>query len=149
MTGLNKGRVGLLVAALRSGLYAKGTGALHTVKYGDHEPFSGTWCCLGVAGDVARRFGLDVTSAFDGTSENPDENETQANDATCELEVIAGNDSYMALRVAGWYGFGNVSDVVLDTEDGDRLLASEYNDKGSTTFEDVARAFELTFLEGK
>lgn len=153
MTEVNKGRVGLLVAALRSGLYSKGESALHEVPYGNREPFAGKWCCLGVAGDVARRFGLEISSSFDG-DEDQDEDGLVSRPAN-ELETIDGNDSYMTRKVVEWYGFPVDGDpagirsfnVLISDEEGKERIASIWNDVPSTTFADIADGFERTYLK--
>lgn len=131
--GISKGRVGLLVAALRSGLYAKGPGTLHKYNAEAPGPFSGTWCCLGVAGDVARRFGLTVS---EGTE----------NWGSARCEKIDGSSAYMGENVANWYGFSGENPVLIKP-DGMAIAASDWNDMDATTFEDIAQGFERTYLQ--
>lgn len=131
--GISKGRVRLLVAALRSGLYAKGPGTLHKYNAATAGPFSGTWCCLGVAGDVARRFGLTVG---EGTE----------NWGAALCEKIDGSSAYMGENVMAWYGFRHENPVLV-MPDGQYRTASDWNDTDGTTFADIAAGFERTYLQ--
>src|SRR5712664_1388445 len=111
----NKGQVGLLVAALRSGLYEKGRRKLHRVEEVDGTE-KHTWCCLGVGSDVALRFGLEGV-------------ERRMSPWT-QSEMFNGNDSYMCREVMDWYGFEKGSPWLrtrAGAEDGD---AAELNDGG-------------------
>lgn len=136
----NKGRIRLLVAALRSGLYLQGNGYLHRMDINENPPegiLPGAFCCLEVAADVAMRFGL----AFDRRPES----------GGFLCEVFDTSPSYMSPRVAEWYGFPAVDtltgayDVMLTMPDGYTVRAAIWNDSGST-FEDIAKGFERTFL---
>jgi hypothetical protein len=130
MADVNKGRVRLLVAALRSGLYIKGTGFLHREPGipQDNGAFPGFWCCLGVAGDVAHRFGLPVAREVRG-----------------HCEHIGGSPAYLSPSVSDWYGFATMDPVLLQA-DGGRILASEWNDRPDSTQQEIADGFERTFL---
>lgn len=138
MSEPDKGRIWLLVGALRSGLYIKGMGCLHWLESPEDHPagaLPGTWCCLGVGGDVATRFGLDIprTQAYAGTREQ-----------------IGESGSYMDARVRQWYGFpalgGTQDNILLLKADGTPVLASVWNDDPDSTFEDIADGLVRTFL---
>jgi len=130
MADVNKGRIRLLVAALRSGLYVKGTGFLHRDPYTPQGSgaFPGFWCCLGVAADVAHRFGLPVIREVLG-----------------RCEYIGGSSGYLSASVRDWYGFATRDPELLQA-DGARILASEWNDQPDSTLEEIADGFERTFL---
>jgi hypothetical protein len=150
---LNKGRLNIAIAALRSGLYLKGPGFLHNlreiplefgadyaerVRAGNPDAYPGWWCCLGVLGDVASRFGLPVERYSGGAS-------------TCEN--IGESNAYLTPEVAGWYGFEQEqmyglsnNDLLLIQPDGTKVRASLWNDDAESAFEDIAQGFERTFL---
>lgn len=150
---VNKGRLNIAIAALRSGLYLKGPGFLHNLReipqdfeadYAERvraenpDAYPGWWCCLGALGDVASRFGLPV-------ERYPDE--------ASICENIGGSDTYLTPRVAEWYGFepehmhgDSNNDLMLVHPDGSTIRASLWNDDASSTFEDIAQGFERTFL---
>jgi hypothetical protein len=134
---VKKDRLGLLTAALRSGDYMQGQGALHRIitRHGTekHE-----WCCLGVACDVAGKAGLALARTIDGNDESFD-----------------GEDSYLPREVADWYGFSSTNPGLL-TPAGCQD-ASEVNDEGyyldeddthvSADFGMIAQFFEDTYLK--
>lgn len=146
---VNKGRLRIAVAALRSGLYLKGPGYLHNLREvpdgyeahfadalraGNPDAYPGWWCCLGVLGDVAARFGLVV----DRHLEEMD---------TCES--IGGSNAYLSPAVRDWYSFDDRTyggDLMLIMPDGTETRASLWNDADGSTFEDIAQGFERTFL---
>lgn len=145
---VNKGRVGLLVAALESGEYEQGKMALH-IKDSEGKD---TWCCLGVGADVARRFGLDLTSEFEPLF---------GGDISARREIIGGNPSYMCAQVADWFGFDS-ENPALKTPEGETASAAEWNDGNvltgnfdgdgkaesiPSTFADIAAGFRRTYLE--
>ena len=131
---VNKGRVRLLVAALRSGEYKKTHGRLHRT-----EPNG--WCCLGVASDVAHKFGLWVDRAAVEFS---------------QCESFDGDVSYMPRSVMEWYGFDS-NNPLLRRPDGRTLAASTLNDSGyvpegeseytDVSLNDIGRFFKDTYLK--
>lgn len=130
---VNKERLTALVAALRSGNYKQGKKALHNTE-------SDTWCCLGVACDVAIMNGLDLESVeIDGlTRYYPG--------------VEVGHKAWEAMTlpqaVKEWYGFED-GNPHLHSEAGNRLSAAEWNDRENATFAEIATLFEQTFgLDG-
>ena len=129
---VNKPRVRLLVAALKSGLYDKTHGRLHRT-----EPNG--WCCLGVASDVAHKFGLAVNR--------------EPSDAY--FESFDGESSYMPTSVMDWYGFDK-SNPVLRLPDGRTRDASTLNDFGISNddggytevpLKDIGNFFKNTYLK--
>lgn len=138
---INVPRLRLGIAALRSGLYRKGTGYLHRTA-------EDTWCCLGVFTDVAIKLGgLDLSREI-----------IPAGNYDPEFERFGGIDTQnLVIAVAEWLGFGYVTDpdLPLSPEDAeqkrrqDTLYATTMNDHGlffetgvSPDFSDVADAFE-------
>lgn len=122
----NRERVGLLVTALRSGDYEQGRGMLHNIP-------ANTWCCLGVACDVARRNGLDLKSENAHGSER-----------------FEGNGSDLPWMVRDWYEFSD-SNPLLSLRDGLCATAVSLNDATDrfgeeSEFEGIADAFERTYL---
>lgn len=139
MTEVNRERVALLVAALRSGEYAKATGKLHRTGT---DGYPEGWCCLGVASDVANRNGLDLRR------------EPSLLYGSCE--AFDGEVAYLPESVADWYGFE--SNPLLKTPAG-RDSASSLNDTGyedpatgepvEVSLARMADFFEGTFLKEK
>lgn len=135
---VNKGRVRLLVAALRSGLYEKTRGKLHRMA-GNHTEEG--WCCLGVASDVAHKFGLPVDRAAAEFS---------------QCESFDEDSSYMPRSVMEWYGFDS-NNPLLRLPDGRTLAASTLNDSGyvpegeseytEVSLNDIGRFFKDTYLK--
>jgi hypothetical protein len=141
---VDTGKVWLLVGALRSGLYEKGTGKLCRVVLASSGE-KRSWCCLGVGSDVAARFGLDL---------NVETGKPWFGDDTVTL--FNGNGDYLTQAVQEWYGFEDSNPWLL-LPDGRRVRASELNDEGildeetqrrtPLTFLDIADLFEATFLK--
>ena len=133
---VNKGRVRLLVAAPQSGLYEKGVGRLHKTAAPDQEE---GWCCLGVASDVAAKFGLEL----------------DRKPAPYDCESFDGEASYLPRSVMEWYGFES-NNPVLRTPDRE-ISASTVNDTGyqvvgghrEASFKDIARFFKDTYLKNQ
>jgi hypothetical protein len=119
-----KGRIRLLVEALRSGQYKQGKERLHRVSPEGHH----TWCCLGVACDVAIKSGLSVTTEFDAFPHEGD-----------NVITYDGRVMFLPLSVWGWYGFDN-----RDPHAGDYSL-TWWNDNGFS-FEKIADEIEAEFL---
>lgn len=130
LTGVNVDRVRLLVDALRSGRFKKGAGALHRVTTAEE-----TWCCLGVASQVARENGLAIESVMEDGREHFG---TQSND-------------YLCAEVQQWFGFDS-EDPLLRTPGGSMIRASSWNDDGADggdpepDFGPIADGFERKFL---
>lgn len=145
----NKGRIGLLVAALRSGEYEQGTKRLHTITYEgtrEGDPAKHQYCCLGVACDVARRFGLDLTVKEIAAYENDD---------SIRGGTFEGCSMWLPQKVVEWYGFADYNPVLQDPE-GKRAVASGLNDGGWQDSEDqhhdadfsvIADGFEKQYLK--
>ena len=132
---VNKPRVRLLVAALKSGLYDKTHGRLHRT-----EPNG--WCCLGVASDVAHKFGLAV-------------NREPSAEPYHDCESFDGESSYKPQSVMDWYGFDK-SNPVLRLPDGRTRDASTLNDFGISNddggytevpLKDIGNFFKNTYLK--
>lgn len=144
---VNKGRVRLLVAALRSGLYTQGRNRLHLITTDPvTRKVTDTWCCLGVGADVARRFGVEFESVT--TGDGPDASIDGIS------ERMGGTILFMPKIVMQWYGFDS-GNPLLEGPDC-HYSASGMNDEGYyeidgthhvATFEDIASAFERTYLK--
>lgn len=139
---INRGRVGLLCAALESDLYEKGTARLHTILVADGIE-KHLWCCLGVAGDVAFRFGLIV------------ERSCQMDSDGWGREEIDGTLAVMSRKIQDWYGFEDGNPLLI-TPSGAVINASSWNDEGlrnpdgtrtSSILKDLAAGFRRTFLK--
>lgn len=130
---INTARVELLVRALESGEYRKGTGLLHKITDKGEE-----WCCLGVACDIAARGGCQVIrEMFNGA------------------ECFGGERQVLPPSVMRWFGFEESKPQLL-REDGIPVTATMWNDHGpdgknapEDDFTRIAAAFRRTFLEDR
>jgi hypothetical protein len=124
---VNKERVALLVAALRSGRFAQGRGALKRLN---------RYCCLGVACVVAAENGLQLRA----------ENFVNAVKFGDPDDFVADASwSLLPNTVRAWYGFV-LDDPILTGEDGRNKGAAVWNDDYARDFAWIADAFERTFL---
>lgn len=116
---VNKERVQLLVDALRSEEFKQAKGMLRTPDKRYH-------CCLGVATEVALRNGVVVEDKNQGFPWNQ------------VTQIMCG-------EVYDWYGFENGNpELKVDGEFGHR--ATFWNDDFGSDFNQIADAFERTFL---
>ena len=112
-----KHRIGLLIAALKSGDFKQGRGALREVD---------KFCCLGVACEVYRR-------------ENPQAKRTWHTNGSSIRSLFLQQTITLPLEVIEWYGFDESDPMItVGSEDGH---ASDLNDSGCT-FDQIARGFE-------
>jgi len=111
----NLDNIRLWVAALRSGEYQQGFSALH-------RPEDNTFCCLGVACEIARKSGLDLTVGQLGTSVSYD-----------------SHVDYLPLRVQNWLGVDSFNPRLNGT------LATELNDFNRASFAEIADAIEVEY----
>ena len=121
----NLDNIRLWVAALRSGEYQQGFSALH-------RPEDNTFCCLGVACDVARKNGLDLPSGSNGG----------------ESEYFGDEAAFLPLEVQRWLGIGRANPAFTD-DSGISHMATEWNDGYMASFSEIARAIRNTYLRGE
>lgn len=122
---VNKERVALLVAALRSGKYKQGREYLGLI--GNNV----THCCLGVACEVAIENGLGIpTTRIDG------------------YVMFDGAESVLPASVRDWYGFDSADPFLKLSLDRfyNVKRATVMNDSRRYRFDVIAIAFEQTFL---
>lgn len=112
----NKERLRMWVAALRSGEYTQGQEVLH---HNDTD----TWCCLGVACDVARKNGLTL--------------ETEIADSG--VEVFDECHEYLPGSVQQWFGLPKCNPEFSETP------ASEWNDDREASFDEIADNIEIEY----
>lgn len=148
---VNRERVALLVAALRSGDYAQVTGALHIVEEGVGRGGTGGvdgYCCLGIACVVARANGCAVEEVeVDG------DNVFRATIAGHPDDKFDESSGYLPTVVMNWYGFSEF-DPKIDpagvadgrAEEYRDLTATKVNDQLELDFVQIADAFEYTYL---
>lgn len=125
------------VTALRSGDFQQGQNAL------EYTDLSGkvTNCCLGVACRVAVKDGLELQVTNSGAD----------NHAT----YFAGETAFLPYEVQKWLGVATGNpvlraihpDSMFDDADFDLLTATYLNDSGNFTFNQIADAFERTYLK--
>lgn len=134
MTTPNKERIRLFVEALRSGSYQQGNNVLGFPADDGTEKF----CCLGVATEVARNWGCELTrelgiangrSAFvymDSQTQEPEDSTTKG--------------IYLHPRVQEFYGFDTYNPRLNAGH------AADLNDVNHWDFGQIAQALEDTFL---
>lgn len=133
---VNKERVQLLVDALRSGEYVQGRSMLRTLD--------DTYCCLGVACDVARLNGVSIE--WEKTRSGCD-----CGDCPESSWTFDGSGEALRRRVAEWYGFhikdnGMYADPIIGKLDNTTVSMIQANDDFSWDFNMIADAVEATFL---
>lgn len=137
---VNRERVLLLADALKSGRYRKGMSRLHYIPGNDAD----SWCCLGVASDIAIRNGLDITRVI-----------VQDVYLQGSKEVFGGHtrDEYLCAAVREWYGFDEANPE-LRSAGGMTVSAASWNDTGAPEdgkgqreqdFTEIAAAFRRTY----
>jgi hypothetical protein len=119
----NLDNIRLWVDALRSGEYEQGLHVLHNLA-------TNTWCCLGVACDVARKNGVAIQVADSVIhGEGPKLRET-----------FDGHGSYLPPSVQNWLGIDSDNPVLDD------IPATDWNDIRNASFNGIADAIEAEFL---
>jgi hypothetical protein len=141
---INKERVQLLVQALRSGDYTQTTGALCRVA----DNGTKSYCCLGVACEIAIANGLPLTLSDNRDSRSP----------TIQFDGCGG---YLPDSVRYWYGFDAnnplISVAAAEVNLGPcgcdscrakqaQVGAAAANDNYAATFEQIAAGFEAAYL---
>jgi hypothetical protein len=133
---VNKEKMRLFIEALRSGEYLQGFGTLAGKTDG------GDWkyCCLGVACEAAIRDGVVMVVESKAT--------TYGNGANRHRRVYEGTSTVLPVPVRRWLGIsGDDSDPrLLVGETGVKNHATNLNDNAKWSFEQIADAFEKTFL---
>lgn len=135
----NKENIRKVVDALRSGDYVQGKG---TLEYKDENGVAKN-CCLGVACRVAMANGvaLDVqestTEMVRGYSKLRFFNHN---------ELVFGETGYLPKTVRDWLGVP-FKDVSLMTDPGGYSRTATYMNDNDYSFEQIADAFERTFLD--
>lgn len=135
----NKEHIRLLVEALRSQRFVQGKSTLCTQVITD-DGVSFTHCVLGVACEVARENGLEVTKMLVTRSLTDSSSTKSVNPVLFDEHGGTLPDS-----VRNWYGFAsNEPRVLLPEEGSDGLI--NLNDEHGWSFERLADAIEHTFL---
>lgn len=135
---VNKERVAMLVAALRSGSYVQGQNRLARTIHRDGTTH---YCCLGVACEIALANGAPVrkTTEYDEATDQDWIRYTDIDSGKSETHV-------MPPSVIDWFGF-NASDPYLSSDgDYERRTAAEVNDQGGN-FAEIADMFKERFLK--
>jgi hypothetical protein len=144
---VNRDHVALLVADLRTPGIVQGHGYLtqaitdpKTRKVVDHD------CCLGRGCKVAIANGLEgVEAVRSGHANGVDYVYTLVDND--DLPHTLHEGAVLPPPVQDWFGFSTVS-VRLKTPDDKWYDAVVLNDECNWTFEQIAYAFEVTFLDG-
>lgn len=120
------------VAALRSGKYTQGRGALIRVEWDGDK-----YCCLGVACEVALEAGVALEHQVLGSYHY----------------FSGGNTGVLPAAVARWLGVLTTNPLLrvpphlVKAGMGDPETAISLNDQRKFTFEQIAEAIEYTFLK--
>lgn len=127
--GVNRERMKLWIDALRSGGYDQGHGQLRC---------NGSWCCLGVAIDVAMQHGVDVPV------ETIPDREAHLLAEETRGYLYDGQSGHLPVQVRDWYGLNERNPMMGF----DELFtsATSANDCAGKTFEEIADALERTYL---
>ena len=115
----NLENIRLWVTALRSGDYRQGIGSLYNIS-------SGTYCCLGVACEVARANGVALEIADD-----PEPGGDRAYD---------NESAFLPSKVQAWLGVDSRNPII----DGNH--ATEWNDGLCASLDKIADAIEREYL---
>lgn len=143
-----RNRIRNLVAALRSGKFKQGKSALNRLTHPDHDETKKRvrkFCCLGVACEVSIKDGLKLERGIDLDRQyetNPGENYQEVGYKKPGDTHLDG--TFLPNVVTKWYGFDS-DDPVLETDTG-RYSASTLNDVRGGNFDQIADAFERTYL---
>lgn len=129
--GVVKSRVMKLIKALESGKYKQATSAL---ARRDSERGKFSFCCLGVACEVAKANGCDVKVT---TSPNN------------RYRFYDGDSALLPPSVVEWYGFAKDEPRLFDEGHTDGLLATVANDNRGYDFIKIAKLFRSTLKAGK
>lgn len=126
----NKENIRKWVDALRSGEFKQGTGRLRT---GD------SYCCLGVACEIAKREGVDLRTATSVRMVNDDEGSTET------IHYYDDQSGYPPTAVGDWLGVGRRNPHV-GVANGVDLSATEANDTHLWDFAKIADGIENLYL---
>lgn len=129
---VNKERLALFVAALRSGEFQQGKGCLRETAQSLYlgGPRVALHCCLGVATEVALRNGMD-----------PKLLEQESRIAYPEW----GDRGSLPVCVKEWYGFRDLDPILRWRDQGWWETASQVNDN-EIPFPDIATMFEEQYI---
>lgn len=142
---INRERLALGIAALKSGLYVQGQSALKKLDPDDNRV---KHCCLGVLTEIAILNGCEdvrhSNSGLDFEELVTDESDFADEDATIWREQDTGE---LVQAVMNWYGLTQ-SDPVLTCDTGIHRAAIDLNDstEDPKPFGYIADAFERTFM---
>lgn len=123
------------VDALRSGEYTQWHGALCHISHGADGSKVRTYCCLGVACELALADGVPLV-----VQDRP------------WYRLYDGSSSSLPRPVARWLGMEDLSvqagfDIPLKNLDGTETVAIGVNDHEKLTFAQIADLIELTYLQ--
>ena len=141
---VNKKRLKLGIEALRSGKYVQGHRALAPIvdeSPDSDEPGRQQYCCLGVLCEVALANGLTGVKRVEGVYQVGYLSENSGDRDDVEFALLP-------YAVQEWYGLDREGPSVI-TEDGNTAEVAYLNDDGGYTFDQIADAFERTFIDGE
>lgn len=121
----NKENMRLWVAALRSGDYQQGVGALQTE--------GNKFCCLGVACEIAMIHGIELTF-YQGSGEDSN------------FISYDACSTFLPAKVAAWLGIGyDQHSSFIDVAISNSLSATAANDNNKMSFDEIADAVEVYY----
>lgn len=142
---VDKDKVRLLVAALRSGEYGQAKSALTVIREDGEEKH----CCLGVATLVAIKHGTPIQARRTDDLGHPRKTVNYCDQEGCEEgypDSRDNSDTRLTALAAKFYGAPSRGFGVLTHPDGTCGSPVEFNDSQSRSFAYIADAFEYTFL---
>jgi hypothetical protein len=127
---VNKERMRLFVAGLRSGRFIQGRGSLK-VRYSNGGE---RYCCLGVACEIAMEHGLVVAVS------------QSLNERTGTLHInFGGQGDSLPESVMHWYGLSDSDPLIDPAQGGISAITLNDNPDFAWTFEQIAAGFEQTY----
>jgi hypothetical protein len=117
----NVENMGLWAGALRSGDYEQGANVLHNVD-------NNTWCCLGVACDVAIKNGVQLGTKIEAEKVQYSDEEKP----TGRVTNFGGAVAFLPYQVIDWLDVDSNNPKLCD------LRATWLNDIGNRSFNEIA-----------
>lgn len=142
---VDKDKVRLLVAALRSGEYGQAKSALTVIREDGEEKH----CCLGVATLVAIKHGTPIRARRTDDLGHPRKTVNYCDQKAADEEYpdyFDNSDTRLTYLTTKFYGAPLRGFGVLTHPDGTHGSPVELNDSQTKSFAYIADAFEYTFL---
>lgn len=156
---VNRERLGMGIAALRSGEFEQGQGHLRETVINDDRPDGFAYCCLGVLTEVALREGVPGVRRLENGHNGHwyevfiEAEPCDAPNCGCEGTAerwIDGSNGILSPRIRDYYGLEDDDPKFPEAEPGfPAMSAVTLNDKLGWDFGRIAQAFEDTYMTGE